>query len=194
MGTSFFFTLSILPKLRWFSTANRQVRIFLFCFICAVVFNRDHCGESCAPSRNSSPSQKNGQELLPYIQKSRRGYCSCCSWFIAVSAYKEIDWSDTYHNQVNRKGGFDGKNSFYSARKILFGQQRTAQRTFSKGIWTIYRRWTVQYRSFKILRLIWHPWIWGENAVCFAWTIVHKKKGANHESGNLLPPEQRRWI
>ena len=29
-----------------------------FCFICAVVFNRDHCGESCAPSRNSSPSQK----------------------------------------------------------------------------------------------------------------------------------------
>ena len=106
----------------------------------------------------------------------------------------EIDWSDTYHNQVNRKGGFDGKNSFYSARKILFGQQRTAQRTFSKGIWTIYRRWTVQYRSFKILRLIWHPWIWGENAVCCAWTIVHKKKGANHESGNLLPPEQRRWI
>ena len=45
-----------------------------FCFICAVVFNRDHCGESCAPSRNSSPSQKNGQELLPYIQKSRRGH------------------------------------------------------------------------------------------------------------------------
>lgn len=45
-----------------------------FCFICAVVFNRDHCGESCASSRNSSPSQKNGQELLPYIQKSRRGH------------------------------------------------------------------------------------------------------------------------
>ena len=45
-----------------------------FCFLCAVVFNRDHCGESCAPSRNSSPSQKNGQELLPYIQKSRRGH------------------------------------------------------------------------------------------------------------------------
>ena len=41
-----------------------------FCFLCAVVFNRDHCGESCAPSRNSSPSQKNGQELLPYIQKA----------------------------------------------------------------------------------------------------------------------------
>ena len=49
-------------------------RDILFCFICAVVFNRDHCGESCAPSRNSSPSQKNGQELLPYIQKSRRGH------------------------------------------------------------------------------------------------------------------------
>ena len=32
----------------------------------------------------------------------------------------------------------------------------------------------------------------GENAVCCAWTIVHKKKGANHESSNLLPPEQRR--
>ena len=106
----------------------------------------------------------------------------------------EIDWSDTYHNQVDRKGGFDEKNSFYSARKISFGQQRTAQRTFSKEIWTIYRRWTVRYRSFKILRLIWHPWILGENAVCCAWTIVHKKKGANHESGNLLPPEQRRWI
>ena len=73
-GNEFLFTLSILPKLRWFSTANQQVRIFLFCFICAVVFNRDHCGESCAPSRNSSPSQKNGQELLPYIQKSRRGH------------------------------------------------------------------------------------------------------------------------
>ena len=38
-----------------------------FFIICAVVFNRDHCGESCAPSRNLSPSQKNGQELLPYI-------------------------------------------------------------------------------------------------------------------------------
>ena len=43
-----------------------------FCFICAVVFHQDHCGESCAPSRNSSPSQKNGQELLPYIQKLPR--------------------------------------------------------------------------------------------------------------------------
>ena len=70
MGTGFFFTLSILPKLRWFSTANWQVRIFLFCFICAVVFNRDHCGESCAPSRNSSPLQKTVKNCCPIYKKA----------------------------------------------------------------------------------------------------------------------------
>ena len=68
--TGFFFTLSILPKLRWFSTSNWQVRIFLFCFICAVVFNRDHCGESCAPSRNSSPSQKTVKNCCPIYKKA----------------------------------------------------------------------------------------------------------------------------
>ena len=70
MGTGFFFTLSILPKLRWFSIANWQVRIFLFCFICAVVFHRDHCGESCAPSRNSSPSQKTVKNCCPIYKKA----------------------------------------------------------------------------------------------------------------------------
>ena len=70
MGTGFFFTLSILPKLRWFSTADWQVGIFLFCFICAVVFNRDHCGESCAPSRNSSPSQKTVKNCCPIYKKA----------------------------------------------------------------------------------------------------------------------------
>ena len=70
MGTGFFFTLSILPKLRWFSTADWQVGIFLFCFICAVVFNRDHCGESCAPSRNSSPSQKAVKNCCPIYKKA----------------------------------------------------------------------------------------------------------------------------
>ena len=70
--TGFFFALLILPKLRWFSTANWQVRIFLFffCFICAVVFNRDHCGESCAPSRNSSPLQKTVKNCCPIYKKA----------------------------------------------------------------------------------------------------------------------------
>ena len=47
-----------------------RVRIFLFCFICAVVFNRDHCGESCAPSRNSSPSQKTVKHCCPIYKKA----------------------------------------------------------------------------------------------------------------------------
>ena len=41
-----------------------------FCFICAVVFNRDHCGESCAPSRNSSPSQKTVKNCCPIYKKA----------------------------------------------------------------------------------------------------------------------------
>lgn len=45
-------------------------KIFLFCFICAVVFNRDHCGESCAPSRNSSPSQKAVKNCCPIYKKA----------------------------------------------------------------------------------------------------------------------------
>ena len=68
--TGFFFALLILPKLRWFSTADWQVGIFLFCFICAVVFNRDHCGESCAPSRNLSPSQKTVKNCCPIYKKA----------------------------------------------------------------------------------------------------------------------------
>ena len=40
-----------------------------FCFICAVVFNRDHCGESCAPSRNSSPLQKTVKNCCPIYKK-----------------------------------------------------------------------------------------------------------------------------
>ena len=43
------------------------------CFICAVVFNRDHCGESCAPSCNPSPSQKAVKNCCP-IYKKRRGH------------------------------------------------------------------------------------------------------------------------
>ena len=43
-----------------------------FCFICAVVFNRDHCGESCAPSRNSSPSQKRSRIAALYTKKPPR--------------------------------------------------------------------------------------------------------------------------
>ena len=42
----------------------------LFCFICAVVFNRDHCGESCAPSRNASPSQKTVKNCCPIYKKA----------------------------------------------------------------------------------------------------------------------------
>lgn len=42
----------------------------LFCFICAVVFNRDHCGESCAPSRNSSPLQKTVKNCCPIYKKA----------------------------------------------------------------------------------------------------------------------------
>lgn len=41
-----------------------------FCFICAVVFNRDHCGESCAPSRNSSPSQKTAKNCCSIYKKA----------------------------------------------------------------------------------------------------------------------------
>ena len=41
-----------------------------FCFICAVVFNRDHCGESCASSRNSSPSQKTVKNCCPIYKKA----------------------------------------------------------------------------------------------------------------------------
>ena len=41
-----------------------------FCFICAVVFNRDHCGESCASSRNSSPSQKTAKNCCPIYKKA----------------------------------------------------------------------------------------------------------------------------
>ena len=43
-----------------------------FCFLCAVVFNRDHCGESCAPSRNSSPSQKTVKNCCPIYKKPPR--------------------------------------------------------------------------------------------------------------------------
>ena len=41
-----------------------------FCFICAVVFNQDHCGESCAPSRNLSPSQKTVKNCCPIYKKA----------------------------------------------------------------------------------------------------------------------------
>ena len=41
-----------------------------FCFICAVAFNRDHCKESCAPSRNSSPSQKTVKNCCPIYKKA----------------------------------------------------------------------------------------------------------------------------
>ena len=41
-----------------------------FCFICAVVFNRNHCGESCAPSRNSSPLQKTVKNCCPIYKKA----------------------------------------------------------------------------------------------------------------------------
>lgn len=41
-----------------------------FCFICAVVFNRDYCGESCAPSRNLSPSQKTVKNCCPIYKKA----------------------------------------------------------------------------------------------------------------------------
>ena len=44
--------------------------ILFFCFICAVVFNRDHCKESCAPSRNSSPSQKTVKNCCPIYKKA----------------------------------------------------------------------------------------------------------------------------
>ena len=41
-----------------------------FFIICAVVFHRDHCGESCAPSRNSSPSQKTVKNCCPIYKKA----------------------------------------------------------------------------------------------------------------------------
>ena len=41
-----------------------------FFIICAVVFNRDHCEESCALSRNSSPSQKTVKNCCPIYKKA----------------------------------------------------------------------------------------------------------------------------
>ena len=41
-----------------------------FCFLCAVVFNRNHCGESCAPSCNPSPSQKAVKNCCPIYKKA----------------------------------------------------------------------------------------------------------------------------
>ena len=41
-----------------------------FFIICAVVFHRDHCGESCAPSRNLSPSQKTVKNCCPIYKKA----------------------------------------------------------------------------------------------------------------------------
>ena len=73
-GNEFFFHFINFAQTQVIFYSKSTSKNIPFCFICAVVFNRDHCGESCAPSRNSSPSQKNGQELLPYIQKSRRGH------------------------------------------------------------------------------------------------------------------------
>ena len=70
MGTGFFFSLLTLSKLSRYFTADRQVRIFLSCFICAVTFNRDHCKESCAPSRNSSSSQKTVKNCCPIYKKA----------------------------------------------------------------------------------------------------------------------------
>ena len=49
---------------------SKNIPFFFFCFICAVVFNRDHCGESCAPSRNSSPSQKAVKNCCPIYKKA----------------------------------------------------------------------------------------------------------------------------
>ena len=49
---------------------SKNIPFFFFCFICAVVFNRDHCGESCAPSRNSSPLQKTVKNCCPIYKKA----------------------------------------------------------------------------------------------------------------------------
>ena len=41
-----------------------------FFIICAVVFNQDHCGESCASSCNPSPSQKTVKNCCPIYKKA----------------------------------------------------------------------------------------------------------------------------
>ena len=58
MGTGFFFHFINFAQTQVIFYSELTSKNIPFCFICAVVFNRDHCGESCAPSRNSSPSQK----------------------------------------------------------------------------------------------------------------------------------------
>ena len=59
-----------------------------FCFICAVVFNRDHCGESCAPSRNSSPSQKTVKNCCPIYKKAAEDIFPKWEESSAVFAYQ----------------------------------------------------------------------------------------------------------
>ena len=59
-----------------------------FCFICAVVFNRDHCGESCAPSRNSSPSQKTAKNCCPIYKKAAEDIFPKWEESSAVFAYQ----------------------------------------------------------------------------------------------------------
>lgn len=54
----------------FYSKLTSKNILFFFCFICAVVFNRDHCGESCALSRNSSPSQKTVKNCCPIYKKA----------------------------------------------------------------------------------------------------------------------------
>ena len=56
----------------FYSKLTSKNILFFFCFICAVVFNRDHCGESCAPSRNSSPSQKTVKNCCPIYKKAAK--------------------------------------------------------------------------------------------------------------------------
>ena len=59
-----------------------------FCFICAVVFNRDHCGESCAPSRNSSPLQKTLKNCCPIYKKAAEDIFPKWEESSAVFAYR----------------------------------------------------------------------------------------------------------
>ena len=46
---------------------SKNIPFLLYMCSC---FNRDHCGESCAPSRNSSPSQKTVKNCCPIYKKA----------------------------------------------------------------------------------------------------------------------------
>ena len=69
MGTGFFSLYQFCPNSGDFYSKLTSKNITFLLYMCSC-FNRDHCGESCAPSRNSSPSQKTVKNCCPIYKKA----------------------------------------------------------------------------------------------------------------------------